>query len=238
MGSYEYYQRCLLYSYSFSPGDYQDKYSCSLKKIMSGAMAIFIILVSLLTLYVYLFFLSTGHESGLTEVSYLTFCSDPESRMALLSALDSFVIGCIVILLTVDQTKTANLAHVLIIPIALASYFVPVSYILGVYSLTELPHLPVPLNTGIAFCGICTAVLLVYPETWLLKIFTNRETGGIVARKLLLPLMILPVIIAWLRINGERIGLFKSDVGVVLVAITYTACFLALIWLTAKSVSR
>jgi PAS domain S-box-containing protein len=147
--------------------------------------------------------------------------------MAFLTACNFFIIGCIVILLTVDKTKTDNLAHVLIIPVTLVSYFIPVSYILGIYSVTELTDVPVALNSGIAFCGICVVVLLI-----------DRETGGIIARKLLLPLMILPVVIAWLRINGERAGLFKSDEGVVLVALTYTVCFLVLIWMTARSVSR
>jgi PAS domain S-box-containing protein len=158
--------------------------------------------------------------------------------MAFLTACNFFIIGCIVILLTVDKTKTDNLAHVLIIPVTLVSYFIPVSYILGIYSVTELTDVPVALNSGIAFCGICVVVLLIKPDTWLLRIFTDRETGGIIARKLLLPLMILPVVIAWLRINGERAGLFKSDEGVVLVALTYTVCFLVLIWMTARSVSR
>jgi PAS domain S-box-containing protein len=209
-----------------------------LKKILPGIFAILIILVSLSTLYIYLYYIRTGRESALTEVSYLTFYTAPESRMAPLTAINFFILGCIVILLTLDKTITANLAHVFIIPVALASYFVPVSYMLGIYSLTELARMPVALNTGIAFCGISVAVLLINPDTWLLKIFTNRETGGIVARKLLLPLMILPVVIAWLRINGERAGLFESNEGVVLVAITYTACFLVIIWLTARSVSR
>jgi len=209
-----------------------------LKKIVPRVLAIFLILVSLTTLYVYLHYIRTGHESTLTELSYLTFYTAPESRMAFLTACNFFIIGCIVILLTVDETKTDDLAHFLIIPVALVSYFIPVSYILNIYSVTELENVPVALNSGLAFCGICAAVLLIKPDTWFLRIFTDRETGGIVARKLLLPLMILPVGIAWLRINGERAGLFKSDEGVVLVALTYTVCFLVLIWMTARSVSR
>ncbi len=209
-----------------------------LKKILPRVLAIFLILVSLTTLYVYLHYIRTGHESALTELSYLTFYTAPESRMAFLTACNFFILGCIVILLTVDKTKTDDLAHVLIIPVTLVSYFIPVSYILGIYSVTELTDVPVALNSGIAFCGICAVVLLIKPDTWLLRIFTDRETGGIIARKLLLPLMILPVVIAWLRINGERAGLFKSDEGVVLVALTYTVCFLVLIWLTARSVSK
>ncbi len=209
-----------------------------LKKILPRVLTVFILLISLITLYVYLFSIKTGHESFLTEVSYLTFFTAPASRMAFLAAVNFFILGCIVFLLTADKTKASDLGHVLVIPVALVSYFVPVSYMLGVYSATELMHMPVALNTGIAFCGICIAVLLMQPDTWLLKVFKAPDTGGIVARKLLLPLIILPVVIAWLRINGERAGLFKSEVGVVLVALTYTACFLALVWLTARSVSK
>jgi PAS domain-containing protein len=158
--------------------------------------------------------------------------------MAFLTACNFFIIGCIIFLLSAEKIKANNLAHVLIIPVALVSYFVLVSYLLGVYSASELMNIPVSLNTGIAFCGICAAVLLINPDTWLIRVFTASDTGGIIARKLLIPLMILPVMIAWLRINGERAGIFRSDVGVVLVAITYTVCFLSLAWLTARSVSK
>jgi PAS domain S-box-containing protein len=210
----------------------------NLKKILPGVFALFIILVSLATLYVYIYSVRTGHESSLTQLSYLTFFIAPGSRMAFLTAINFLLLGCIIFLLSADKTRANNLAHVLIIPVALVSYFVPVSYMLGVYSITELMNLPVALNTGIGFCGICAAVLLMNPDTWLLKVFTTDDTGGIIARKLLPPLMILPVFIAWLRINGERAGIFKSDEGVVLVALTYTICFLALVWLTARSVSK
>jgi signal transduction histidine kinase len=209
-----------------------------LRKIVARTFAIFIILISLITFYIYLYSLKTGHESSLTEVSYLSFFITPESRMSFLAACNFFLLGCIVFLLMTDKTKSAGITHVLIIPVALASYFVPVSYILGIYSATELADVPVALNSGIAFCGICAAVLLLKPDTWLIRIFTSPDTGGIVARKLLFPLLILPVVIAWLRINGEREGLFNSGEGVVLVALTYTVCFLALVWMTSVSVNK
>ncbi len=158
--------------------------------------------------------------------------------MAFLTAISFLLLGSILFLLSADKTRTNNIAHVLIIPVALISYFVPVSYILGIYSLTELMNMPVSLITGIGFCGVCAMVLLMNPDTWLLRVLAADDTGGIIARKLLPPLMILPVFIAWLRINGEQAGLFKSDEGVVLVALTYTICFLALVWLTARSVSK
>ena len=238
MDCYEDNHGRLLYLYRHGIDDYQVKFSGNSKKNPSGVFAIFIILVSLITLYVYLYSISTGHESSLTGISFLTFIITPGSRMAFLTAFNFFLLGCILLLLSADKAGTNRFAHALIIPVAIVSYFVPVSYILGVYSLTELMHIPVSLNAGIGFCGICVAVLLIDPDTWLMELFTADDTGGIIARKLLPPLLILPVFIAWLRINGERAGIFKSDEGVVLVALTYTICFIALTWLTARSVSK
>ena len=129
-------------------------------------------------------------------------------------------------------------AHVLIIPVSLINYFVIVSYILGIYSATEIYSVSVALNTGIAFCGICVAVLIMRQDTWLLRVYTSSYTGGIIGRRLLPSLMILPVLIAWLRIKGEQKGIFESYEGVVLVAITYTVCFGILVWLTARSIDK
>ncbi len=206
-------------------------------KILTGVLATFICLVALITIFVYLYFIKTGHELSLTGISYLTFFIAPVSRMAFLTACNFLLIGFILFLLPADKKKTSSIAHVIIIPVISVSYFVIVSYMLGVYSATELDKLSVALNTGIAFCGICVAVLLIRPNTWFLTVFTSSDTGGIIARRLIPGLMILPVVIGWLRINGERADLFKSEEGVVLVAITYTLCFLVLVWFTARSVN-
>jgi PAS domain S-box-containing protein len=209
-----------------------------LRKIIPRVFATFICLISLITLYVYLYSIRTGQESSLTGVSYLGFFLPSAMRMAFFTACNFLLIGCILFLLPAHKTKASGIAHVLIIPVTLVSYFITVSYILGVYSANELNELSVALNSSIAFCGLCASVLLMRPDTWLLKVFTSSHTGGIIARKLLPPLMTLPVVIGWMRINGERAGLFKSEEGVVLVASTYTVCFLVLVWLTARSINK
>jgi signal transduction histidine kinase len=76
------------------------------------------------------------------------------------------------------------------------------------------------------------------PNSWFLRPIISRDTAGMISRRLLLPLIILPIAIGWLRIQGERVGLFESEEGVVGVAITYTICFLVLVWMTARSVNK
>jgi len=209
----------------------------ALIKILSRSLAIFLILASLTTLYVYFYHFVTGLESASAEISFLAFYTAPETRMAFLTACNFFIVGCIVILLTVDKTKTDDIAHVLIIPVILVSYFVPVSYILNIYSVTELSDIPIALNTGISFCALCSAILFVRPDTWLMKVFTSDKMGGIMARRVLPGLLLLPVLIGWFRIKGERAEIFKSEVGVALVALTYTGCFIWIIWRTARSIN-
>ena len=210
----------------------------TLRKIVSRALAIFIILASLTTLYLYIYYISTGHESALNEVSFLAFYTSLESRMAFLTACNFFVFGCIVILLTMDKTRTDDIAHVLTIPVVLLSYFVPVSYILNIYSVTELNDIPIALITGISFFVLSLAILFVRPDTWLMKVFTSNNMGGMMARRLLPGLLLLPMLIGWFRIKGERAEIFKSEVGVAIVALIYTGCFIWLIWRTARSINR
>ncbi len=207
-------------------------------KILTRVFATFICLISLITLYVYLYSFRTGHESSLTGVPYFGFFLLPVMRMAFLTACNFLLIGCILFLLPSENSRASEIAHVLIVPVTFVSYFITVSYMLGVYALKDLNQISVALNSSIAFCGLCAAILMMRLDTWLLRVFTSSRTGGIIARKLLPTLMTLPVVIGWLRINGERAGLFESEEGVILVASAYTVCFLVLIWFTARSVNK
>ena len=58
------------------------------------------------------------------------------------------------------------------------------------------------------------------------------------ARRLLPTLLIIPLLIGWLRLFGERTGAFVSEIGVVLVAVVYTFCLLSLVLLTVASLNR
>jgi PAS domain S-box-containing protein len=168
----------------------------------------------------------------------MIFFLAPAWRMAFLTAINFLLLSCILFLLLRNRVKASAIAHVLIIPVFFISYFTIVSYILEVDSVKEVNKVAVALNTAIAFCGICAAILFMRPDTWLMKLYNSRDTAGIISRRLLLPAILLPVVIGWLRIHGERAGLFVSEEGVVIVAIIYTLCFLIMIWQTAISVSN
>jgi signal transduction histidine kinase len=210
----------------------------SVSKNLPLFFAFIICLISLLTLYVHFYFTGTGHESTLTGVAYLQYILAPDNRMDLLISCMFLLFGVMIILLAANKPGASEAAHIIIVPVTLISYYIPVSYILGVHKYTEMGSIPMPLNTGIAFFALSVIVLLMRPQTWLLKVITSGSIGGLIARRLVPYVMFTPVIIGWLRIRGERSGLFESEIGVVLVAITYTVCFLIIIWFLARSVTN
>jgi PAS domain S-box-containing protein len=194
--------------------------------------------ISLISLYSYLYLFRTFHESPVTNIAFFSQFLSPDRRMAFLTSCSFFLIGIVLILLPGKKDKSAGLAHLLIIPVFLISYFTLISYLLGVYNATSLSQVAVALNTGIAFTATGIAVLHLKPRTWLMKLYSKDNIGGFISRRLLLPAILLPMLIGWLRIQGERKGLFASEQGVVIVAITYTFCFIILVWLTARYVNK
>ena len=195
-------------------------------------------LVGLLTIVIYAIAMITGQEPSLGSAPFLNLFLSPETRAALLTAILFLISGCALVLLAIGSHRTANIAHALMLPGAMLSYMVPVSYLLGVQAIHEWFNVPVALNTGLAFCALSIAIFCARPDTWLMSVFTGDHAGSVMARQLLPALLMIPLLIGWLRLYGERAGYFESAVGVVLVAITYAACFLCLLWLSARSVNR
>jgi PAS domain S-box-containing protein len=191
----------------------------------------------LLTIISYMGVLNSGKELSLTTAPFLEYFLSSGTRMAFISACNFFIIGASLILLTRRTSLTVSLANILMMLPLVMSYFVVLSYFLDIHHLTEIENIPVALNTGIAFLLFCIAFLFYKPDSVIMKSFTGNYAGNIMARRLLPGLIIIPIVIGWLRIQGEVAGLYPSDVGVALVALTYTLCFLGLVLLTAKSVN-
>lgn len=214
------------------------KESAKLAKKSSFITGLFLVLAGSLTIYVYLYTIFTGQVSALSNLPVFDFFLTPDTRMAFISAIIFVFIGCVFLFISKSLKNSADIAHAFVLPAAFLSYLVIASYWLKVHALHSILNTTVALNTGIAFGTICIAIFGLYPDTWFMRKFTGNLSGSLMSRKLLPPLIILPMIIGWLRILGEQSGVFTSEVGVILVALTYVFCFVWLVWITAGSVNR
>ena len=142
------------------------------------------------------------------------------------------------LLLSPGTTWKENLAHIISIPAVMAAYVVVVSYVLQVDGMHAFLKVRMAFNTAIAFCSAGMAVFLLNTNTKFMASFTGNNFGSVMTRRMLPWLMMLPVVIGWLRLQGERTGFFPSEVGIVLVGMAYTLFFLAILFLNARAVNR
>ncbi|MGB8491424.1 MAG: PAS domain S-box protein [Bacteroidales bacterium] len=208
----------------------------ALRIIMPFSSGIFLILTSLVSIYSWSYSDLTGRESVLVTDPHLAFLLSITNRGPMLSEITILLIGIVLILLTSGKKSRAGAAHIIFIPGVVTSYLVPLSYLLSIPSTSPFFDIPVSLNAGLAFCAMSLAIYLIKPRTWLMKVFTSRGPGGIIGRTLLPWLLLFPVFIGWLLIYGVQSEIFVSETGVLLAALTFTVCFVILIWFTARSV--
>lgn len=112
-------------------------------------------------------------------------------------------------------------------------------YLYGAQSLYTIPGL-----TGIAFQTATMTLLLglglvaSVPERGPVSLLLDEGPAGLLFRRVLPWMLILPVMIGWLRVQGQRAGLYDSNFGVALRTVLEVAVLTLLMWWSARALQR
>jgi len=99
-------------------------------------------------------------------------------------------------------------------------------------------HIPMALNTSIAFLALSVGILFSYPERGLTAVFARNDLGGAMARRLF-PLTVGTLLaLGWLRTHMGKMGLYDAEVGVQVSVFVSSVVVGIVIWITAHSLSR
>lgn len=98
--------------------------------------------------------------------------------------------------------------------------------------------IPMALHTAVGFLVLAVAVVLHRTEEGALWVLADDSAGGHLARRLVGLAIIVPLALGWLRLWGERAGLYPTDFGAALFAGACTALFAALIFAAATRIAR
>jgi len=207
-------------------------------RYISLVLGLAVIIAGIASIYSYSSNISTANIPATHYSPLLDFFLSTDERMALITALLFSFTGVVLVLLTIPTGKYREIAHLLTIPVLFIAYVIPMRYIIEIHNINTFLNIPVAFNTAIAFCFLAIAILCFYPETRLMQVFTGHFAGSIMARRLLAGLLIIPIIIGWLRLTSERLHILSSDMGVAFVAVAYTFCLIAIVWLSARSVNE
>ncbi len=160
------------------------------------------------------------------------------SRIGLNSAL-CFVLFGAALLLRIRTSahwsyvyEGATLGGLLLAYLALLGYLYHIPFLYGIGRFA-----PMAIPTAITLMVLGIGILCLQPRRGIMAIITSQGAGGKMLKRLLPAGLLLLPAIGWLRLIGERQGLYATELGLALfVTLTTVTLFLLLIW-TARSLN-
>ncbi|OGF22889.1 MAG: hypothetical protein A2V63_12055 [Candidatus Eisenbacteria bacterium RBG_19FT_COMBO_70_11] len=164
---------------------------------------------------------------------------DPPNHMAPATAICLVLFGSALVLLEVHSRHLVNAAQTLAVAIGAIATFWLTGYAYGAGSFFGIgDYLPMALPTAFGLFMLSVGLLCARADAGLMRVASRDTTGGVMARHLLPAAIAVPVVIGWLRILGEHLGLYDSAIGTALQVLAVVAVLSALVWWNAKLLSR
>jgi PAS domain S-box-containing protein len=194
----------------------------------------FVLVLGGLTLTEY----ATGWDFGIDRLLYANAdLGRWPARMSISAAAHFTLLGCALLLL--DQ-RVGRAQHRpsewLAVPVWLSSFAALLGYLYGVESLYAIrPYSSTAIHTTIAFQSCVLGVWFARPDQGLMRVVTSAGPGGQLARRLLPPIVVMPVLLGWLRVKGQDAGHFGTAFGTAVFVASCLVCLSILVISTAKA---
>ena len=162
--------------------------------------------------------------------------TDPVSNMSPLSAVALLSVGIAIAISR--RPKLAWIAQLLTLWALLTATIVSIGYLYRVSNLvggggytTVAPH------TALLLFVVCAGVLFLQPSYGVMAVYTSDTLGGKMARQILPATILIPIFLGWLRLEGERAGLYDPRVGPPLLIVGTMILVSIVVWLNARTIA-
>ncbi|HEV3272271.1 MAG TPA: ATP-binding protein [Candidatus Methylacidiphilales bacterium] len=181
------------------------------KKTCSFVLALLVILIAGMTLIEYPTHTSFGLDELLFKDAALSSGTSQPGRMAPNTAIAFLLFASALILLSrgprgVMAAHALALAGLFIALLALIGYLFDAQVFHAVFPLTKLA-----LHTIAGFWLLGLGILCARPKKGLIATVLANNSGGFIARRLLVPAIVIPLLFGWLAFQG--LGLKYYDAG-------------------------
>ena len=222
---------CLLQSQSDHMSDAASRWN-RVARILSGAIA----LMGLLALAEYLFHLNLGLDDVLFHHALLATGGLHPGRMSGATALGFLLLGSSLLFMSDHWPYVAQRLALLT---SLNGFVACVGYLLDARALYDVPAFTsMALHTAILFAVLGLAVLAVQPRMGLMAPVTSGYTGGVMSRRTLPLVVVVPILFGWLRWRGQLAGLYGTQFGIALLILIEVITFAGGLWMSAVWLNR
>ena len=98
--------------------------------------------------------------------------------------------------------------------------------------------IPMAANTALGFLVLSSGVLCARPRQGLAALVFGRGAGALMIRRVLPAAIVVPLVLGWLRLEGERAGLYDPAGGVAGMVAATTLILALLVWRCAVELDR
>lgn len=179
------------------------------------------------------------HINLLFEQYLTTGGSDKMVHMAPNSAA-SIVLLSLGILFSVEKKEnTILIGQILNLSAVTISILAVMGYIFGISSLYEVGEsVPMGIYSAILISLVSSAAMFLRPDKGFMAVINSDGVGGVMARNLMPVAILIPLVLGYLRSQGEQLDLFSADFGISLFVVLIMLNFSFLIWGNAKSLNQ
>jgi PAS domain S-box-containing protein len=154
------------------------------------------------------------------------------------TALGFLLLGCALLLLQ-GSGRWAFVGQGCGLLSALNGLIAMVGYLYGIRSLYEISaYATMALHTSGLFLILGLASLAARPQAGFMAVATSERVGGLMARRVLPMVPVLPILVGWVRWRAQLAGYFDTAFGLAIFALSNVVMFAILLWVNALWLNR
>ena len=160
------------------------------------------------------------------------------ARMSIESAFNFAFIGLALAALDRPAIRGIFLAEQLTLLPFLVSILAIIGYLYGQQSLYKIgPYTALALPSSLLFVILASGILISRVNRGLMATLMSRAAGGVILRRILPVAVGTPILIGWLRLRGQEVGLYDLGSGLAVFAASTTLLCTIFLWRLASSLN-
>lgn len=155
----------------------------------------------------------------------------PPNRMAPNTAFNFVLLALALIFPWRKGRGRFEISTYLILISILGSFLPIIGYLYGTkpfYGIGQ--YIPMALHTAFTFLFLGVGMLLVRPERTVVVTLFDGGISGMIVRRLLPAVIVLPVMLAWFRLEGQKLNLYDNELGAAFVVVAQILVLGVIVW--------
>ena len=199
---------------------------------VARCLAALLMALGALTLSEHFFGLDLGIDQHIRSDAQMSAQSAHLGRVSPASSFILTLLGLALLTLKARRPRLAACAHWLVVPPIFVSALAVVGYAYGATSLYAVkPYASMAVHTAASFLVLSLSALAADSAHGFARIAISDTVGGIVSRRLLPTVPIMIFVLGWVRVEGQKLGLYDTQFGsALMVLLSMTFCVIAVAW--------